>query len=191
METPRLSSDDLWLERDILTFWLWAVLRDGDAFLRQSTAAQRAQVAVFEPEISRWQELSMTARGLQRETQLASYHFVSTMGVLIRVLKRAKRIFPEIQPAYDDATHLLAEGKQLRDMVEHAYGTDGYLAGAGHHPERFVRQEAGIAADAISMHVDEHGHWLGNRLCVEQVMKEVSLITNKADKIELPEEEDD
>jgi len=74
-------------------------------------------------------------------------------------------------------------------MIEHSHGNDGYLAGGGNHPDRFVRDGApkpGITADATSTIIDENGHWLGGRLCVELVLEEVSQIFKEAKKIPPP-----
>lgn len=180
-----------WRDHHELTFWLWAFMRNADVYLQASQVAQRASEEIFRHDTSRWQELGERARDLQNETTLFAYHLVTSMGVLIRVLKRAQHLFPTIQPPYSRANHLLKEGKELRDMIEHAYGKDGYLAGNGKHKDKFVRQEAGVTADATSTIINNEGHWLGNRLCVEKVILEVREIKEAADKLAPPESDEE
>jgi hypothetical protein len=130
----------------------------------------------------------------QKRMDLEKYHFITTMGSLLRNLKRSERLFPSIQSAYRNAQHLLTEGKQLRDMVEHA---EEYLAGQGRNQSAFLREAEGVAtnlpgsspgiADATSTIIDENGHWIGGRLNVERVIAEVRLIAEEAAKIPAPE----
>jgi hypothetical protein len=184
---PVKPEEATWWDHHELTFWLWAFMRNADAYLGTSQATQDAYRQIFEHEMSRWPELRERARSLQNETTLLAYHFITTMGVLVRVLKRAQHLFPIIQPPYSRANHLMKEGKELRDMIEHAYGKDGYLAGGGRHKDKFVHQEEGIAADATSTIIKNDGHWLGNRLCVEKVVQEVKAIKDIADTIDPPQ----
>ncbi|WP_173509885.1 hypothetical protein [Sinorhizobium psoraleae] len=165
-----------------LNFWLWAFMRNADAYLLSSAALDQE----FSSEAVDWQASVRKHEFLMRESTLAAHHFVTSMGVLIRVLKLAQNLFPEVQPPFSRASHLLKEGKELRDMVEHAYGKGGYLTGGGHHPERFIREDAGIAADATSTIIKDGKHWLGNRLCVEHVIVEVQAIKAAADRIKPP-----
>ena|SRR5262245_6010627 len=82
----------------------------------------------------------------------------------MRNLKRSQSLFPSIKTACEQAQHLLAEGKQLRDMIEHA---DEYMEGKGPKQASFVREAVGVAsnlpgdqsgiADATSTIVDENG----------------------------------
>ena len=183
--------DATWWDHHELTFWLWAFMRNASAYLQVSEAAQQAHAKIFKNDMSRWQDLKDHAQRLDHETMLAAYHFVTSMGVLIRVLKRAQRLFPAIQPPYSRARHLLKEGKEIRDMIEHAYGKDGYLAGGGRHRDKFVRRVAGVAADATSTIIKDDGHWLGNRLCVERTVEEVRAIREVANTIDPPEPDDD
>jgi hypothetical protein len=125
---------------------------------------------------------------------LAKYHFVTVVGSLLRNLQRSKELFPSIKPACDKAQHLFAEGKLLRDMIEHA---DAYIEGKGHKQAQFVREAEGVAAnlpgdapgiaDATSTIVDDNGHWLGGRLNVERVIAEVRFIVEMATQIPAPE----
>lgn len=187
-------SDATWFDHQQLLFWLRACLRDGEVYL----ASSRASEAVFEKMFSGGLEAMVQHKDEQQrcsdQQTLDAYHFVVVTGNLLRLLKRAQHLFPSIQPPYSRAKHLLEEGKELRDMIEHAHGNDGYLAGGGNHPEKFVREGApkpGISADATSTIVDESGHWLGGRLCVERVMEEVSAIYEEAKKLPVPDESDE
>lgn len=177
------------LDHHQLTFWLWAVLRNGYSYLKISSASEVAMEEMPSIDATTMKIRSDNADALCREEQLAAYNFVTAIGVLIRVLKRSQHLFPTIQPHFDAAKHLQKEGKNLRDMVEHAYGDGGYLAGGGHHPDQFVRENPShprIAADAISTLILDDGHWLGGRLCVEKVIDEVAKIHQEAQKISPP-----
>lgn len=178
--------DATWSDHYQLTFWLWGFMRNAEIYLKSSNEAWEALDEIFSDDMSNWQAAKARSDALFRQTTLEAYHLVTSMGVLIRVLKRAQHLFPEIQPPFSRANHLLKEGKELRDMIEHAYGKDGYLAGGGRNRDKFVREEAGIAADATSTIVKDDGHWLGNRLCVERVIKEVQAIKEIADRLKAP-----
>lgn len=191
------SENATWWDYHELTFWLWAFMRNAEAYLNASAASLDAFHALFSdkpedapPDMLTMRAVKTKSDELRNEEHLAAYHFVTTMGVLIRVLKRSQHLFPTIQPPYSRANHLMKEGKEIRDMIEHAYGKDGYLTGGGRHKDRFVRQEAGIAADATSTIIKDGGHWLGNRLCVERAIEEVRAIKVIADTIEPPNNRD-
>lgn len=187
---PLQPQDATWWDHYELTFWLWATLNNADHYLALSAKAQAASKTIFNSDISQWGGHSAKLDDLNRQTTLAAYHFVAAMGVLLRVLKRSQHLFPSIQPPYSRANHLLKEGKETRDMIEHAYGKDGYLAGGGRHRDKFVRQEANIVADATSTVIKDDGHWLGNRLCVEKVVDELRAIHQEAAKLEAPDDDD-
>jgi hypothetical protein len=132
----------------------------------------------------------------RKRLELTKYHFVATMGSLLRQLTRAQSLFPELHNAWNAAEHLRKEGKELRDMIEHA---DDYMAGTGRKQGRFIRPAEGVAtslpgdqpgiADATSMIIDENGHWLGGRLNVERALAEVKAILLEAEKITPPQPE--
>jgi hypothetical protein len=180
------STNATWWDHHELTFWSWATLRNADHYLSLSAKSHEALKTLFEKDPTKWTEARAEIDDLKRQTALATYHFVTAMGVLIRVLQRSQHLFPSIQPPYSRAKHLLKEGIEIRDMIEHAYGKDGYLAGGGRHKEKFVRQEAGIVADATSTIIKDDGHWLGNRLCVEKVVIELLDINDEVLKLEAP-----
>jgi hypothetical protein len=181
-----------WMDHHQLIFWFWAFLQDAEQYLKTS---QRERALLMLPRQSppyfaaKRQEFDL----IRRKMELDKYHFVTTMGTLLRVLKRAQHLFPGIQPAYSQAQHLLKEGKGLRDIIEHA---DEYLECKGQKQDAFVREATGIAtsipgsspgiADATSTVVDENGHWLGGRLNVERVVAEVRAIAEEAQKIPAP-----
>ncbi|WMS42282.1 hypothetical protein RDV64_19800 [Acuticoccus sp. MNP-M23] len=179
-----------WWDHHELTFWLWAALNNADRYFSSSNAFQAAIADMFNKDISTRSDVRTNLDDLKKQTTLAGYNFVTAMGVLIRVLERSQYLFPSIQPPYSRANHLQKEGKQIRNMIEHAYGKDGYLSGGGHHKDKFVRQEAGITADATSTIIKDGVHWLGNRLCVEKVVDEIRAIHEEADKIEAPKGDD-
>jgi hypothetical protein len=134
---------------------------------------------------------------LRQRIELEKYHFVTAVGSLLRNLKRSQELFPSIKPACDKAQHLFAEGKDLRDMIEHA---DAYVEGKGRKQEEFLREAEDVAtnlpgnapgsADATSTIIDDKGHWLGGRLNVEQVIAEVRVIEEEAKKIPAPSTDD-
>jgi hypothetical protein len=155
-----------------LNFWLWAFLRNGEAYLKQSKITD----AAFESPLEQYEDC-------RRELKLAEYHFVATMGTLTRVLKRAQHLFPTIQPAYSMAKHLISEGPSLRGLIEHA---DEYFAGEGNHPDQWERRNSptpGIVVDASSTIINQDGHWLGGRFNVERAIAEVKAIAVEAFKI--------
>jgi len=183
------SQSATWWDHHELTFWLWATLKNADHYLSLSVKYTQTSESMFDKNMEQWKDARAELEDLSRQTSLAAYHFVTAMGVLIRVLKRSQHLFPSIQPPYSRANHLLKEGKEIRDMIEHAYGKDGYLAGGGRQKDKFVRQEAGIAADATSTIIKDDGHWLGNRLCVEKVITELRAINEEAMKLEAPQDD--
>jgi hypothetical protein len=163
-----------------LKFWLWACVIDAEEFLKASA------------------DFSTTRSLLQRKTarmrlDLTKYHFVGTMGSLVRHLRRIHSLFPSIQAAWDKAEHLRKEGKNLRDMIEHA---DEYSAEQGRKQEDFVRAAENVAinlpgdqpgiADATALILDSNGHWLGGRLNVERILAEVRAISAEAEKLSEP-----
>ncbi|WP_422156416.1 hypothetical protein KV699_07250 [Vreelandella titanicae] len=185
-------ADAKWFDHQQLNFWLWACLRDASNYLDISRESDATFKAIFSSPIGINKEASERHGQLKNEQDLAAYHFTVTMGNLLRLLSRAQHLFPAIQPSYSQARHLLTEGKGLRDMIEHAHGNDGYLVGNGREQENFVRDDAprpGITVDAISTIIDESGHWLGGRLCVEKVIEEVTPIYDVAREIPPPEED--
>jgi hypothetical protein len=188
-----------YMDHHYLNFWLWACLHDGEAYLAAS-AAVRSISAEFRstaiagkpmPDIRRtFNERRIAA---QQHMELEKYHFVTAVGSLLRNLKRSQELFPSIKPVCDKAQHLFAEGKLLRDMIEHS---DAYIERKGHKQANFVREAEGVAtnlpgdapgiADATSTIVDENGHWLGGRLNVERVIAEVRIIAEEAAQIRAP-----
>ena len=160
-----------------LNFWLWACRADGETYLAACKAGEH--------------KAAHDVRNAP-QMELAKYHFVTATGSLLRNLERSQNLFPSIKPACEKAQHLFAEGKLLRDMIEHA---DDYFQGKGQKQASFVREArgilpglpgAGVIADATSTVVTDEGHWLGGRLCVERVLAEVRAIAEEAAKIPPP-----
>jgi hypothetical protein len=173
-----------YMDHYYLNFWLWACLKDGKAYLSASAALQAAALSIPRDDIQKFRERFDEAR---EEMELAKYHFVTSVGSLLRNLRRSQELFPGLKPACDKAQHLFAEGKLLRDMIEHA---DEYVEGKGRRQAEFHREAEGVAtslpgsssgsSDATSTIVDENGHWLGGRLNVERVIAEVQVIAEQA-----------
>jgi hypothetical protein len=182
------------MDHHYLNFWLWACLRDAEAYLAASAAFRSFLTNLGGGgqafDVRTFQERRIAA---QREMELAKYHFVTSLGRLLRNLKRSQDLFPSIKPVCDQAEHLFAEGKLLRDMIEHA---DEYIEGKGRKQAGFVREAEGVTtdlpgdapgiADATSTIVDKNGHWLGGRLNVERVIVEVRAIAAAAAQIPAP-----
>jgi len=125
-----------------MNFWLWACLYDGDAYL---TASREVTAILRMPKSPQsMAEFNQRRIAAQHWMELAKYHFVTTLGKLLGILERAQHSFPSIQTAYSNATHLRAEGKDLRDMIEHS---DDYDSGRGKHPDRYVREAEGFGAN--------------------------------------------
>ncbi|MDT0502724.1 MULTISPECIES: hypothetical protein [unclassified Halomonas] len=187
---PNPTPDDAtWFDHQQLNFWLWACLQDAEKYLFLSRSSQDALDKMFDAPLEKMKAAQQEADKIQSHTDLAAYHFIVTMGNTLRLLGRAQHMFPSIQPPYSRARHMKGEGKELRDMIEHAHGHGGYLAGQGKHQEKFVRDGAprpGVTADAISTVIDENGHWLGGRLCVETVVEEIRHIYEAAQTIDPP-----
>jgi hypothetical protein len=180
------------MDHHYLSFWLWACLHDGEAYL----AASAALSSLSRPEkIGTSDVRAFTERrtAAQRQMDLEKYHFVTAVGSLLRNLKRSQELFPSIKPACDNAHHLFAEGKPLRDMIEHA---DQYIEGKGRKQADFVREAEEVGtnlpgdapgiADATSTVIDDKGHWLGGRLNVEQVIAEVRSMAEEVKKLPAP-----
>jgi hypothetical protein len=174
------------MDHHFLQFWLWAFITDAEAFLLASHEFR----SLIRGSIQIPNGADQRRFGKMR-LELAKYHLVSTMGSLLRHLKRVQPLFPAIHSSWEKAEHLQKEGKDLRDMIEHA---DQYMAGEGRRQDQFFREAAGVAtnlpgdrpgvADATSMIVDNNGHWLGGRLNVERALAEVRLIW--ADALNIP-----
>src|SRR6266566_2704925 len=148
-----------YMDHHYLNFWLWACLHDGEAYLAAS-AVLRSMTAGFRstaiagtpmPDVRTFNERRIAAQqqierriAAQQQMELAKYHFVTVLGSLLRNLKRSQELFPSIKPACDKAQHLFAEGKLLRDMIEHA---DEYIEGKGRKQANFVREAEGVATN--------------------------------------------
>jgi hypothetical protein len=179
------------MDHHFLMFWLWAFITDAEEFLRAS-GDLRTGLAQTRLEAS-GDLRTGNFRLAQMRLELTKYHFVTTMGSLLRNLRRLRPLFPSISTAWDQAKHLRKEGKDLRDMIEHA---DKYIAGEGLRQDKFVREAEGVAtnlpgdrpgqADATSLVVDNNGHWLGGRLNVERALAEARAILAEAEKIPQP-----
>ena len=179
-ELPRKATPE---DHSELVFWLWSCLHDGQAYLnsyQQMRAIVRpAQFGEFDP--SRPEQMFAALR-LQR---LRGYHFITTVGMVVKHLTRLSSLFPTVQTACTAAKHLNEEGLYLRNMVEHA---DKNLEAATRNRPRggFERKssllendlpgDARGSVDAVSTIVDRDGHWLGGRLNVQKTISEVRVI---------------
>jgi hypothetical protein len=170
--------------------WPWAFLEDAQALL---DAIQKRDEAYSTPENgrARFEERRLWATA---RVDLDTYHFVMTMGTLIKTLNRVAPLFPSIQILFEKAEHLKAEGTYLRNMIEHA---DKNVAAQNRGTPRggFVRKSNLLpelpgsrpgTVDAISLIGDQDGHWLGGRLNVERTVVDVRPIHQAAQKIPQP-----
>lgn len=158
-----------------MNFWLWAFKRDSHQFLATSQASNNAFEKIFDKSRRDRQEDQIAYDHLDKQLSFDKYHFVTTMGSLLRILKISKSIWPVLQPSYSASTHLLQEGQIIRGLIEHS---EEYFAGKGKNPDKWERPDLkglGIS-DASSMTIDEDGHWIGGRLNIERAMKEVAAI---------------
>jgi len=177
-QTEAKKPTPTWMDHHQLNFWLWAFLRNGQAYLESSQkdcAAFENRFSEEAPTISREQvELA------RRECELTKYHFVVTMGSLIRVLDKARHQFPSIQAPYSRASNL-REGRSLRGLIEHA---DEYFSGRGKHRDQWEHHDTarGIITDASCTEINKDGHWLGGRFNVERAIAEVEVIAEEARK---------
>ena len=176
-----------WRDHQQLNFWLWGCLHDGEAYLRSSAEfwgfLRGSKIREAPP------NFNQRRIALQDKVELEKYHFVTSLGSLLRELGRARSLFPPIEAVCRQQEHIFAEGKDLRDMIEHARE---YEKGGGKHPEEFVREAVGVAeclpgdrpgtADATSTIVDNNGHWLGGRFSVERALVEIRAIQEVAAK---------
>jgi hypothetical protein len=181
--------DATWFDHQQLIFWLKACLIDATVFLKSSFNTREAFDKMYSGGVETMREYKDEYQFLYEKETLDAYHFIVVTGNLLRVFERAQYLFPEIQPPYKKAEHLRTEAKHLRNMIEHAHGHNGYLIGKGNHPKEFVRDGApipGVSADALSTIINEQGHWLGGRLCVERILFEVSDILEIAQQIPAP-----
>ncbi|MDQ7735459.1 hypothetical protein QT231_22385 [Halomonas sp. SpR1] len=187
---PLPTPDDAnWYEHNQMNFWLWACLEDAEQYLELSKQCQRTFDLMFSDGISSMKRYEDEFRLLEKKQQLNAYHFILTTGNLLRVFERARHMFPEIEPTFTSAQHLNNEARELRDLVEHTHGRNGYIAGWGNNPDRYERRDGpqpGVLADATSTIINEKGHWLGGRLCVETIHLEVSRIIEVAKTIPAP-----
>jgi hypothetical protein len=140
VEAGQESPTPTFMDHYLLKFRLWAFITDAEGFLHASSDFGDAIRAGIMPP----QEGVQRRADSQLRLNLAKYHFVSTMGSLLRHLRRTHSLFPSIQGAWERAGHLRKEGKDLRDMIEHA---DQYIAGEGRKQDKFVREAEGIATN--------------------------------------------
>ena len=158
-----------WMDREDVGFWTQAFMTSAESYLESARAA-------FLPG-AHWPTE-------QRALRLTGYVLLTCTGQLVRALKHAQRVFPELRPAVGSANHLFTEGKALRDMVEHA---DDYARGGGKNRAALYRERNGAVADATSTIVLGNGHWLGNRFCVERALGEVRNISAALEQIPYPD----
>lgn len=176
-----------------LSFWPWALIQSGQVYL----AAQDRYIgpesslnnldAFFGMNYAERMKFNEDRQKAQHEFQLASYNFVSVVGMTVRLLKGLQTKFPQIVPACDAASHLFGEGKALRDMIEHS---DEYLEGKGRKQEDFVRHDApapGFITDATGTIIHNGTPWLGGRLNVHQALQEAEAIFAVAKTVPRPQ----
>lgn len=185
------SQGPSWMDHHYLNFWLWACLHNAEAYLRKSAEFREILLASSD----NWREFHNRRVEAQNLMDLEKYHFVMTMGSLLRHLNRVAALFPAIQPAYHAAEHLRREGASLRNNIEHA---DQNFAAEKRGKSRsgFVRKSSAAAnlpgdergiADATSTIIDDDGHWLGGRLNVERVIVELRLLFEAVKNVPPPE----
>jgi hypothetical protein len=176
-----------WWDHYQLNFCLWAAIHDGEAYL----AASNNTHLILRQKLP-GTRLSMDEfQNARRIEELEKYHFITSLGRAMRKLRRAQHIFPTVQPIYSESNHLINEAKTLRDMIEHS---DDYEQGKGREQASFVREGPEVnlpgdrpgTADATSTIINNEGHWLGGRLCVEKAMAELRAIATEAEKIPAP-----
>jgi hypothetical protein len=181
-----------YMDHRYLRFWPWACVTNGQEYLRTSAAFWAAIAVRPIPGTDFMQQIKNRER-LRDRMELAKYHFVSSVGSLLRHMKRTHMLFPSIKDVWDKAEHLQKEGKDLRDMIEHA---DDYLTGKGQKQQAFIREAEGLLTnlpgdkpglvDATSDIIDGSGHWLGGRLSVEKAIEEAGALLVEAEKIPPP-----
>jgi hypothetical protein len=182
-----------WMDHHNLNFWLWACLRDAEAYLeasKKSLAKPPKWPSTSEAD-QNWNEGRIHWRNV---AELEKYHFAMTMGSALRYLDKLALLFPMIAPLYEKAEHARKEGLYLRNMIEHAI-TNLDAAARGMPRSGFIKKsDAGSElpgdkrgiADATSVIIDKDGHWLGGRLNVERVIAELRPIYEAAQAIPPP-----
>jgi hypothetical protein len=179
-----------WMDWYELKLWLWAFLEDAYALLDASQKRHAINTSPPTVPARPWTErLTAAAR-----FDLNKYHFVMTMGTLVKTLTRVSPLFPSVQTLFEKAEHLRKEGTYLRNMIEHAdknvaaqkRGTPrgGFVRKSDLLPE--IPGSSGGMADATSVLIDQQGHWLGGRFNVERAMVEVRAIHEAAATIPPP-----
>ena len=146
MDEPKAAPAPSYWDHHQLNFWLWACLHDAEAYLKADHDFLTSLRSGPGPTATYAQHQAWRARSdeIRRLIDLEKYHFVATMGSLLRILRRSRELFPAIQTTIDNAQHLMKEGKNLRDMIEHA---DQYREGKGRKQSEFLREAAGIAEE--------------------------------------------
>lgn len=186
-----------WWDHHQMTFWVWATIADGEAFLATFEALDDHVKAGPEGP-GGLRAFNDRRQELHAVMTLSKHHFVATAAAMMRVLKLARPLFPEIHSAYDGASHLHAEARGLRNMLEHA---EGYLmtGGQGEFPSQFTRDntppsavpgDEGGTADATSIIRDSRGVWLGGRFNVQKALAETRAIQAAALTVETPGPDD-
>jgi hypothetical protein len=182
------------IDYDDLVFWPWACLTDAEALLA-AIKAQKEQSNWSNQPTGELRKLGVAefVKANNRRI-LAIHHFLATVGNTVRTFERLQGSNEDLKVAWEGASHLRLEGRQLRNFVEHA---DEHHAGKGKQkPEEFIREtpELGkhIPGDQPgTVHptgmIDEGGkHFLGGRLCIETVIEELKPIIAATQKLERP-----
>lgn len=178
-----------YMDYDEIKHWSWACCSQAERLLTTNRKHQK-EFHLYMNTLTHEQQDRSKVDFLSSCSRLAAYDFISSLGVLLRILDRSRKLFPELKESIDNAQHIQMEGKDLRDMMEHAHDTKGYLRGGGRFQDRFIREKDGIAADATSIIITDEGHKLGNRLCVEIALDELTTIYEATKNISMPENDE-
>jgi hypothetical protein len=159
-----------------LTFWLGAALHNARQYIVVSN--ERALSLMMPDDDDDWlmrlHEIGPNVRDRQR---LAEYNVLTSFDALVRLLKEARRIFPEIRPVCSEAKHLIEESKNLLAL----------------HDDADVRYKKLIPEDgpthlphAKGGPFPSSGYWIAGRLNVEQAVAEIKAIQKFARDIPYP-----
>lgn len=162
-----------------LDYWIWAARKSADEL--RAAAARESQLstreAMFLPDSSSRRDLA------SRELQFYAHSFVVSLPHLLVAAAAVSPHHAPVREALDQASHMMKEAVNLRNMYEHQ---EEYLGGKGRKQNDFDRREEVVLggenamseASATSFMIADGQHILGHHLHVERALAEVNAIAD-------------
>jgi hypothetical protein len=158
-----------WYAVESCRHWLWAVVVLGERLV----GAANAQMDLWSDASrspSDADPMLQDLRTARDHMRMQEYFFVTATHKAREWFKEAAHFVPELAPkcaAFSGATH---HASDIRDMREHEIE---YFRGSGNRQHRFMHRDAlgHVAADATASIINRNEYLIGNRLCVQLVIR--------------------